>query len=103
MQSHQLVCEIQAEAMTRYFLACPGTMETFKDVGLRLGRNSFSSICDVKIDMVLVRLRPDPNRTIPPIVLARVVEQVLHNQRREAAVSGDLQIGWNIIFHPQIS
>src|SRR4029077_2810489 len=87
MQSRQFARQVQADPVARRGGRTRAVMEPFEDVFAR--RNRTTSVADRQHDVAAVAMRAHPNSPTGAIVLSRVLQKILYDERCVALFSSD--------------
>ena len=83
VQAHQLAREIESQPMTRHLVTRARAMEAFENIGLFLGGNAASGIRHPQLYLAIELPRDNADDSARSIILAGVIEQILHDERRD--------------------
>src|SRR5262249_2558685 len=97
MQPGQFPRQIQTDPMTRRSRWSRTVMEPFEDVFAR--RKCGTRVANPKYAFRAVAKRADPNSSAGAIVLPRVLQEVLHDERRVVFFAGHKKPLWKFLFN----
>src|SRR5436190_3065607 len=89
--SSQLSRDAQAQSVTWDLLIASGAIEALENVRSTVGRNSRAAVTDANTHLFARFRRRQQDPAPRPIILYRVLHQVLKNERNHVAVSSDRQ------------
>src|SRR5258708_23107167 len=98
MQSRELAGESQPEPRTGGSRVAGNAMEPLEDMRLGSRRDRAAGVADDETDIAISPLRGNSDAAADPIVLSRVLQEVLHNQRCVLLFPCHVQFGWNLFF-----
>src|SRR5690348_883771 len=96
MQPGELARQIQSDAVTRNSGRRRAVMKSFEDVFT--GWNRPAGIPDSQHNIRSVPMGTDPDAAAGAIVLSRVLQEILYNQRRVLSFAGYEQANWKFFF-----
>src|SRR5512132_4117150 len=97
MQSRQFARQVETDPVTRCRRGTRAVMEPFEDVFAR--RNRTTSVSDRQHDVAAVAMRTNPNSPAGTIILSRVLEKILHDERRVALFSSHKKPARKFLFN----
>src|SRR4029077_5138300 len=97
MQSGQFAREAEADPMARCGGGTRAVMKPFEDVFPRWNRTT--SVSDRQHHGAAVAMRANPNSPARTIVLSRVLQEILHDQRCVAFLSGHKKPARKFLFN----
>src|SRR5205823_10717819 len=89
-------CQIQADSVTRNGRRRRVVMKPFEDVFT--GWNCAARIADGQHDVAAICVRADPDPPAGAIVLSRVLQEILHNERRVLSFARYEKADWKFLF-----
>src|SRR4051812_42636514 len=97
MQSRQFAREIKADPVTRCRRGTGAVMEPFEDVFS--ARNRAASVSDRQHYVSAIATSANPNSPARSIVLTRVLQKILHDQRRVAFLASHKKSARKFLFN----
>src|SRR5262249_16278079 len=100
MPSGQFAGQVEADPVTRGRGGSRAMMKPFKNIFAR--RNGATSVADRQHHIAAVAVHADPNSSAGTIVLPRVLQEVLHDERRVTFFAGHKKTLWKFLFNLHI-
>jgi hypothetical protein len=99
MEAREFASEVQPEPVARHILAHLTAVEPLENVFARRTGNRMAGIADGQHHVIVFFSRGDADASAEAVVLARVLEQILHDQADVTPFTGDVQERRTIHLH----